>query len=131
MAQFIAAPRATSLRGERISPAEAGESMLDLVGPMGIAGTIRRVAKRMFRGKGAKVAQSLAGSNPEQALLPSELTRLRLLSNTERKLTTTVAGALKQGSKTAKTRQDLTDLDDISEEIQRLLTTAQNRFGQR
>lgn len=53
MAQFIAAPRATSLRGERLKPEDVESSMLDLVGPMGVGAVTRKIVDGLV-GKGAK-----------------------------------------------------------------------------
>ncbi len=102
----------------------------DIIGsmPFGALGTVGRAARGALGGRGARVAAGVP-SIPESTLLPSELTRLRLLSVEQQKLQKAAFNEIKLGSKSAESRQGLIQLDDIAEEIDRLTTTARNRFN--
>ncbi len=92
--------------------------------PFGAAGTVGRAAKGAL---GSRFPRRLGGS-PEQTLLPSELTRLRLLSEEQQRLHKIAFEDIKKGARSAQSRRSMIDLDDISAEVDRLTTTAQNRF---
>jgi len=111
------------------------EDVMGLVGPMGIAGMVGKVGK----GIGGRALQLLRKGgpspdaprlfNPQSTLLPSEATRLKLLADEQAKLQTAFAEVRKRfASKTPEVRKAFNELEDITEELNKLRTTAANRL---